>query len=754
MADVNVKMGVSGISQFKQGMSEAQASVKTFDAALKANEKQLKATGNAENYMQAQTTLLNGKLEAQRNIVKNAEQALKQMEANGVRTTSKGYQEMQRRLIEAQSAMMDTQMELDGLGSKAAEASGQTDKLATSLGGIGKKLSLDQVIGGINNITNAMERAGRKAVDLGKQIWENITDAARWGDDTATQAAILGMDVEDYQAYKKVFDTVGDLTVAEWQKAKLKVQKAINDPTSEQIDILSALGISTKQWGTVAGQSGSSLVPVGWEETFWKIGQTLREKVADGLMTQDQADVYANALFGRGFAELNPIFELGMEGFKQALEDQNVVTEESVDKLASLNDRLVKLQGDFETLKQETIASLAPALEGAAKALDGMLTSVLEYLKTPEGKKALEDLGTAVSGLFDDLGKIDPQSVVEGFTGVLEDVVGAVQWLVDNKDGVVEALKWILGGWGALEVTGGVLEIVKVVQGIKGLTNTSAAAAAGEAAGASWGGGFAKAVVAAAPWLIGLYTLLNPAAGGDEIGNNTLKDEKGNLTNEAIEYGYGQTENGELYLDRREILKEAAQNAWDLYRTNQLDEAALTELQSKVMDSAALTDLYNMMMGARDGNKDWKAIEDLDLGEWADKYGMPELPVELQVPEDSAASITEQVGTVEINGVLHLVDAEGNDIGDLGDWTGEYVGGHGKRRKPKANGIWSVPFDGYSAILHKGERVVPAREVGSSRNFSSNLYIENMNMNNGQDAEGLAAAIAAANRRTMRGYGN
>jgi hypothetical protein len=256
----------------------------------------------------------------------------------------------------------------------------------------------------------------------------------------------------------------------------------------------------------------------------------------------------------------------------------------------------------------------------------------------------------------------------------------------------------------------------------------------------------------AAPWLIGLYTLLNPSSGSDAIGDNTLKDENGNLTNEAIEYGYKQTENGELYLDRKEILQEAAQNAWDLYRTNQLDHAAWIDLQSKIMDSAALTDLFNIMMGARDGNKDWKTIEDLDLGEWADKYGTPELPVDLKVPDDAAETISEEVGTTVINGVLHIVDAEGNDIGDLGDWTGEYVGGHGKRRK-KANGIWSVPYDGYLAELHRGERVVPAREV-QSRSYSSNLYVESMYMNNGTDAAGLAAAMAAAQRRTMSGYGS
>ena len=70
-----------------------------------------------------------------------------------------------------------------------------------------------------------------------------------------------------------------------------------------------------------------------------------------------------------------------------------------------------------------------------------------------------------------------------------------------------------------------------------------------------------------------------------------------------------------------------------------------------------------------------------------------------------------------------------------------------------ANGLHWVPYDGYIAELHRGERVVPARE-NVSRNFSSNLYIESMYMNNGTDAQALAQSIAAANRRSMAGYGS
>jgi hypothetical protein len=73
---------------------------------------------------------------------------------------------------------------------------------------------------------------------------------------------------------------------------------------------------------------------------------------------------------------------------------------------------------------------------------------------------------------------------------------------------------------------------------------------------------------------------------------------------------------------------------------------------------------------------------------------------------------------------------------------------------PKANGMAYVPYDGYLASLHRGERIVPARENMSANNYNSNLYVESMIMNNGTDAAGLAASMAAAQRRTMTGFGS
>ena len=68
-----------------------------------------------------------------------------------------------------------------------------------------------------------------------------------------------------------------------------------------------------------------------------------------------------------------------------------------------------------------------------------------------------------------------------------------------------------------------------------------------------------------------------------------------------------------------------------------------------------------------------------------------------------------------------------------------------------ANGLPWVPHDGI-AMIHRGERIVPASQ-NRSYTANNNLYVDRMYMNNGTDADALAARIAEQSRRTMSGFG-
>ena len=714
---VSTKVDVD-ISGFTSGIREGQQILKGLNAEMKASDAAFKATGNAEQKLNSQTSTLNKTIQQQKSIADNARQALEAMTKAGVDPADAAYQKMYVTLMNAEAGANEAQAALNQLGSGAAQAADGAEQLTKGLNGISKKISLDQVISGIDKITGGLENAAKKAVQLGEDLWNTIMDSASRADDTATMAEMYGIDLDTFQRMQKLVTGGMDTSVDAMLKSQKKLKKGIGDGSKEVAEALSELGITAKEWQTVAGESGSALMPKDATELFWEAGQAL-----NNLGEEYDKESKAQRLFGRSWEELVPLFNAykSYEEYQEALGSQTVNTEETIRDLAELNDAVGKLEGSWTTLKDELIGAVAPALTGAADAVSGLLNNLTEYLKKDEGQQMLTDLGTAVSGLFEDLGKIDPASVVEGFTGVFNTVVNSVKWISDNWKGVVTALEGIVAGWAVLKVTGGVLDIVKVVSGLQGLSG-GAAEQAGAAAGSAWGGAFAKAVITAAPWLIGLYTLLNPAGtAGDNIDSTVVN---GQVTEAGVEFWNNNLD---------------AWNARQMAVGNRYGDLATIMANNEALNIMLRTDLDDEQM-----------FEELEK-----TIGLKPVDVNVDpvVGADAASSISEQVGTVEINGVLHMVDAEGNDIGDLGDWTGEYVGGHGKRRKKQANGIWSVPYDGYLAELHRGERVVPAREV-QSRSYNSNLYVESMIMNNGTDAAGLAAAMAAAQRRTMSGYGS
>lgn len=777
MPDVSVNMGVSGLSQFIASMNQAGASVKAIDAALKNNEKQLKATGNAEVYMQQKTALLQGKMREQTKIIDQTKAALKELDEKGVKATSKSYQDLQRKMLDAESALMDTQEQFRNLGTESSNAAQKTDQLATSLGGLNKKVSLQQVTQAIGSITTSMEHASQKAVQLGETIFSAVMDRARWADDTATMALMYGIDLDKFQRMQKLVTNGLDTSVDAMLTAQTKLNKGIGNGTSATMDALRELGLLISG-GKYPGEE--HLITEDSVELFWEAGRAL---MAMGKSFDKEAT--AQALFGRSWKELVPLFDTehggfaGLEDYEKALEGVNVNSEEDVNALAELNDKIGELKGNLETLSTDILAKLAPALTEGADALNGMITSLLKYLETPEGKQMLEDMGKAVEGLFTDLSKIDPAKVVEGFAGVFNGIVEGLTWLSEHSGDVIGALEAIVLGWGALKLTGGALQIANLINGISGLSGGAAAASqAGAAAGAGWGAAFAGAVMKAAPWLVGLYTLLNPS----ETGNNDLADANGNLTDEGwadfrwqreramngetkdnhwwdmIQKASGIVENGDkLWYDDAGIQAlaqfansgDADKLASDLsalgYVLRDLSEAPDQTPEGQVyVDS-----LGGLIHKDRRTGQTIPTISPADAG---DHFVVEDVDIEAILnAKEGKEQIEEQVGTVDIP--VRLTFGGGGGGGSF-NYTFDNGFSLLNRLGFHANGLASVPFDGYAAILHKGERVVPAREVGSSRNFSSNLYVESMYMNNGTDAAGLASAMAAAQRRTMNGFGS
>ena len=69
-----------------------------------------------------------------------------------------------------------------------------------------------------------------------------------------------------------------------------------------------------------------------------------------------------------------------------------------------------------------------------------------------------------------------------------------------------------------------------------------------------------------------------------------------------------------------------------------------------------------------------------------------------------------------------------------------------------ANGMPFVPWDGYPAILHRGERVMTAQQ-NKSYTYNNHNYFGSVNLNNGLEVDNLIDSINRRNRASQRGFG-
>ena len=516
---VNVKMGVSGVAQFKQSMNQAKQSVKTLDAQLALSEKQFKATGDKQTYMAEQADLLKEKLEQQKAIVSQAERALSTMAANGIEKNSKAYQDMYRQMIQAKGAVLDTESALEGLAGGAGDADkniGNVSGELQTLQSISKQVSFKTVTDGIDRITSGMENAAKRAWQLGAALAQEVLGAGSWADQLVTDAEVYGMTPEELQRAQKTALLI-DTSVEAIVSAKKKMNKALGtDKDTEVRSIFAALGVD-------AGKSTSE------EDKFWEIGEAIYH-MADA----EKQEAYAQKVFGRGWSELRPLFAAGREEYEKTNASWSVLNEQQLENLTKMDDQYQKLSAEFETFKLTLLESFSGPMTTAMEKLTAMTEQLNKYLESPEGQAALKQMGDTITQLIDDLIKVDPEDLVNGLKSVVDGLTESFKWIQEHSGDVVTAMEVIVGGWAALKVTGGALKMLELINGLKWMklnpniqvpgTSAAGSAAAGTVAGGSlWASlksGAANFLKVAGPVAAGFFTLFENAfkeQGNDDI---------------------------------------------------------------------------------------------------------------------------------------------------------------------------------------------------------------------------------------------
>ncbi len=755
----NVKIGVD-VTQFRQGMQQAQQSAKTLQTQMKANEAQFKATGDKEQYLTEKGKLLKAELEAQKKAAENAEKALEAMKEKGVSETSAEYQKMAQQLAGIQTAMYNTQTAMNNMTVSETKASSGAKDLSTNLNSIAKNVSFDMVIKGIDTITTSMEKAGKKAVEVGKQIWDNITDSAKWADDAATMATMYEVPLERYLQMEALVATGLDTSVEAVLTAQQKLRKGLGNKNESVLDVFDQLNVRLYK----IDHSGHKVMR-DMDDLFWEAGQAIM-----GMDDAFDREAAAQAIFGRSWRELIPLFEQfqDKDSFNAALDEQNTVSEESVEKLAELNDKISELEHNFFVLKTEVLASLAPALSSAADSISQMLVSLTEYLQSDAGQEQLQKLGDAFGQIVEGIMNFDAEAAVKGVVDVLTKIKDAFAWISENWNSVKLALETIAGAFLLFKATQGILAVIQLINGLRGLGG---------------GEGIANAVSGVANKVNGV-NMKTPGA-SDGNGTGTTPVPSGNGTGTPGTPTTNPAQNGSTATPVTTVTAETV-----MFDTK-MGQAAATgfvlgemwdrywEYQDKRKQTNAEIDAYGINLSTPEAQEELRRIMTtvLDPGEkqaayaaMAEKYGTVS-PEEAKRQREEIMGIydteTERL-CADIDNAINSLKALTQTVdrtkfafgaaGGRAAWgfqpgmtIGHAGGNYGANvEMTHANGIWSVPWDGYPAILHKGERVVPYR--GDS--YTSNVYFGSVNLNNGLEVEALTESIDRRNRRMRAGYGS
>ena len=378
---VNVKLGVD-LGDFNSGIKSAKEQIKTFDAALKYAEASLKSTGDAESAMTTKTEALRGKLEAQKKVVDQYTDALQKMNAAGVEKTSSSYQKMQTNLLNAKAAMETTRAQINDLNTSQTNAAKSADELATNVGKIGKNVSLQTLSDGLSKLTNGLERAGRTAIRIGKNIARSAMDSSGWADDLSTRSTQYGIDVETLQRMDRVAQYI-DTDVDTIISARDRMSK-------NRESLAELLGISS---------DGKTV-----DDVFWEAGEKLKS-MGEGF---DQNEA-AMKIFGRSWRELLPLFTAGREEYEALMNSQNVLSAEQVEKLAKADDAFQSVQQQAQMMVNQFWADNADKITG-----------LLQWIVDNKGPvvAAITAIGGAFAALK--LGEValDIAKVVSGLKGL------------------------------------------------------------------------------------------------------------------------------------------------------------------------------------------------------------------------------------------------------------------------------------------------------------------------------------------------
>ena len=416
---ITIELGgdASGLSQ---ALKDVNGDLNNTQKQLKDVERLLKLDPKNTELLAQKQKLLGDQIQNTKKKLDTLKQAQATMDKNGVDKNSDQYMALQREII-------STEREVKGLEKASKETSNAMSGIAQAAG------KVSTAAGKVADKTKALSTAAAGALGA---IGGLAIKTAASADELSTMAKQTGFSVEELQKFQYASDLV-DVSLSDITGAATKLKKAVSSDSKE----LSELGVKTRN------ADGS----------FRDINDIFYDTLAalGNIDNETERDAKAMAIFGKSADSLAGIVDDGGKALKelgQEAEDLGLImSQDTVDSLNEVNDKISKLKAQAKLRLAETGAKamevLTPVLEKVLGLLDGLLSAI--------GNLSTEQLQTIMTILA-------VVAAISPLASLISKVSGMIAYLPTLITGVGTAMSWLAANPIAL-VIGAIVAVVALI---------------------------------------------------------------------------------------------------------------------------------------------------------------------------------------------------------------------------------------------------------------------------------------------------
>jgi len=379
--------------------------------------------------------------------LKTAEQQAQEQFKKG-EISEEQYRALQREIVKTEQDLKGYETQLKEVGDESKKTADATTAIGNKADDSAKKtkgFSASAAVG-FAAIAAAATAAVAVVSRVTTAIKDNVNGLAEYADDISTMSAMYRVSTDTLQEFAYASEIV-DVSIETFGSSLGRLTRNINNArkgTEDQVAAFKGLGVTYEDANGTLRDT---------EDIFYDVIDALGRQT-----NETQADIYATALFGRSFQELNPLVAAGSARLRELGDEARTVGAVlSGEQLTKLN----KYKDTMDKMKQQIKLASAPFVEGLIPAIKQTAELISQRLASPATQAMLQKFGQVIGNIM--------QKAAKAFFEFAD-------YIAKNGDKILAVVAGIGAAFAAFKISGIVLAAkAALIALIPSLTGAAAA---------------------------------------------------------------------------------------------------------------------------------------------------------------------------------------------------------------------------------------------------------------------------------------